>query len=65
MLYLPDVILDPQEAFEHVERHWKRCKKCRSAGMERARLKDVCATGRELVRAWDESERIYATAEAA
>jgi len=25
----------------------------------------LCAKGRELVRAWDESERIYATAEAA
>jgi hypothetical protein len=33
--------------------------------MERARLKDLCAKGRELVRAWGEVERIYETAEAA
>ena len=65
MICLADVILDPQEAFERVDHHWRRCKKCRKAGAERARLKDVCATGRELVRAWDEAERIYGTAEAA
>ncbi len=65
MLYVADVILVPQDSFERVDRHWRRCKKCRKAGAERARLKDLCGKGRELVRAWDESERIYATAEAA
>jgi hypothetical protein len=65
MLYLSDVILDPQDAFERVERHWQRCKKCRNAGLERARLRNLCAKGRELARAWDETERIYETAEAA
>ncbi len=62
MVYLADVILDPQDAFERVARHWRRCKQCRNAGMELARTKDLCAKGRELVRAWDEIERIYATA---
>lgn len=65
MLYQADVILNPQTAFERVDRHWSRCKRCREAGMERARLKDLCAKGRELVRAWGEVERIYETAEAA
>jgi hypothetical protein len=61
----PDAVLDPQLAFEGAERHWRHCKRCRETGAERARLKDLCAKGRELVRAWDEAERIYATAKAA
>ena len=60
-----DVVLDPQDAFERAERHWRRCKRCKAAGAERARLRDLCAKGREVVRAWDEVERIYETAEKA
>jgi hypothetical protein len=60
----PVVILDAEDTFERVDRHWQLCKKCRDAGM-RARSKDLCAKGRELMRVWDETERIYETAEAA
>src|SRR5213594_2820910 len=42
MMYLPDVTLDPQDDFEQADRHWKRCKKCRNAGMELAR-QETCA----------------------
>jgi len=57
--------LDPEDAFERAALHWCRCKRCREAGAERAALKDLCTKGRELTRIWDETERIYETAEAA
>ena len=59
------VILDPEMAFERAASHWRRCKRCRNAGAERARLENLCPKGRELTRIWDETERIYETAEAA
>ena len=59
------IILDPEVSFERAHRHWRRCKRCKAAGAERARLRDLCAKGRELMRTWDEVERIYATAEKA
>jgi len=52
-------------AFERAASHWRRCKRCRNAGAERARLENLCPRGRELTRIWDETERIYETAEAA
>lgn len=60
-----DKILDPEVAFAAAAQHWRRCRRCRDAGAERARLKELCATGRDLMRAWDQAERIYETAEAA
>ena len=57
--------LDPEDAFERAALHWRRCKRCREAGAERAALRDLCSKGRELTRIWDETERIYETAEAA
>jgi hypothetical protein len=60
-----DVVLDPELAFEHAQHHWKQSQKCRKAGMEWARLQDLCTKGRELVRTWDRVEAIYETAEAA
>ena len=65
MVYRDDVMLDPQDAFERVQRHWRWCKRCRNAGAELARLENLCAKGRELTRIWDQTERIYETAEAA
>ena len=65
MMYLADVILDPEVAFERADQHWRRCRRCWGAGAERARLENLCAKGRELTRIWDEAERIYETAEAA
>ncbi len=65
MICLADVILDPEAAFERADQHWRRCRRCWGAGAERAALKDLCPEGRELVRTWDETERIYATTEAA
>lgn len=59
------VVLDPEMAFERAASHWRRCKRCRNAGAERARLENLCPRGRELTRIWDEIERIYETAEAA
>jgi hypothetical protein len=58
-------VLDPDAAFERASRHWRRCKRCRDAGAERANLKDLCVKGRKLMTAWDETERIYDTAKAA
>jgi hypothetical protein len=58
-------VLDPDAAFERASRHWRRCKRCRDAGAERADVKDLCVRGRKLMTAWDETERIYDTAKAA
>ena len=59
------VVLDPEMAFDRAARHWRRCKRCRNTGAERARLESLCPRGRKLTRIWDETERIYETAEAA
>lgn len=60
-----DTLLDPEAAFEAAARHWRKCRRCKRAGQEKARLENCCAEGREILQAWDAAEEIYDTAEAA
>src|SRR5215472_10536616 len=53
------IVLDPEIAFDEANRHWQRCKRCKNAGAERARLESLCARGRALTRAWEQVEKIY------
>ena len=57
--------LDPENSFEVASRHLYRCKKCKNAGMEWARRKDLCHRGRQLLRDLDRVEQIYETVERA
>jgi hypothetical protein len=58
-------ILDPDNSFEVASRHLYRCRKCKNAGMEWARRKDLCRRGRQLLRDLDRVERIYEAVERA
>jgi hypothetical protein len=59
------IILDPENSFEVASRHLYRCRKCKNAGMEWARPKDLCRRGRQLLRDLDRVERIYEPTERA
>ena len=53
------VVLDPEASFERASRHLHKCRKCRSAGMEWARRKDLCKQGRQLLEDLERIEKIY------
>jgi hypothetical protein len=59
------IVLDPENSFEVASRHLYRCKKCKSAGMEWARPKDLCRRGRQLLQDLDKVEQIYEAVERA
>ena len=59
------IVLDPENSFEVASRHLYRCKKCKNAGMEWARRKDLCRRGRQLLQDLDRVERIYEAVERA
>ncbi|PYT73619.1 MAG: hypothetical protein DMG39_06075 [Acidobacteria bacterium] len=59
------IVLDPERSFEVASRHLYRCRKCKNAGMEWARRKNLCRRGRQLLRDLDKIEQIYETAERA
>lgn len=59
------IVLDPENSFEVASRHLYRCRKCKNAGMEWARPKDLCRRGRQLLQDLDRVERIYEPAERA
>ena len=59
------IVLDPENSFEVASRHLYRCRKCKNAGMEWARPKDLCRRGRQLLQDLDKVERIYEAAERA
>ena len=53
------IVLDPENSFEVASRHLYRCRKCKNAGMEWARPKDLCRKGRQLLKDLDRVEQIY------
>jgi len=59
------IVLDPEDSFEVASRHLYRCKKCKSAGMEWARPKDLCRRGRQLLQDLEKVEQIYEAVERA
>lgn len=59
------IVLDPENSFEVASRHLYRCRKCKNAGMEWARPKDLCRRGRQLLQDLDRVERIYEAVERA
>lgn len=59
------IVLDPEDSFEVASRHLYRCRKCKNAGMEWARPKDLCRRGRQLLQDLDRVERIYEAVERA
>lgn len=59
------IVLDPENSFEVASRHLYRCKKCKNAGMEWARPRDLCRRGRQLLQDLDRVERIYEPTERA
>ena len=59
------IVLDPDNSFELASRHLYRCRKCKNAGMEWARRKDLCRRGRQLLQDLDRVERIYEAVERA
>lgn len=59
------IVLDPENSFEVASRHLYRCLKCKNAGMEWARPKDLCRRGRQLLQDLDRVERIYEPTERA
>jgi|SRR5689334_22886167 hypothetical protein len=59
------IVLDPENSFEVASRHLYRCRKCKNAGMEWARPKDLCRRGRQLLQDLDRVERIYEPTERA
>ena len=59
------IVLDPENSFEVASRHLYRCKKCKNAGMEWARPKDLCRRGRQLLQDLDKVEQIYEAVERA
>jgi len=59
------IVLDPESSFEVASRHLYRCKKCKNAGMEWARPKDLCRRGRRLLQDLDRVEQIYEAVERA
>lgn len=59
------IVLDPENSFEVASRHLYRCRKCKNAGMEWARPKDLCRRGRLLLQDLDRVERIYEAVERA
>jgi hypothetical protein len=59
------IVLDPENSFEVASRHLYRCRKCKNAGMEWARPKDLCPRGRQLLQDLDRVERIYEAVERA
>ena len=59
------IVLDPENSFEVASRHLYRCRKCKNAGMEWARRKDLCRRGRQLLQDLDRVERIYEPTERA
>lgn len=59
------IVLDPENSFEMASRHLYRCRKCKNAGMEWARRKDLCRRGRQLLQDLDRVERIYEPTERA
>ena len=56
------IVLDPDNSFEVASRHLYRCRKCKNAGMEWARRKDLCRRGRQLLENLERIEAIYDTA---
>ena len=59
------IILDPENSFEVASRHLYRCRKCKNAGMEWARPKDLCRRGRRLLQDLEKVEQIYEAVERA
>ena len=59
------IVLDPENSFEAASRHLYRCRKCKNAGMEWARRKDLCRRGRQLLQDLDKVEQIYEAVERA
>lgn len=59
------IVLDPEDSFEVASRHLYRCRKCKNAGMEWARPKDLCRRGRQLLQDLERVERIYEAVERA
>lgn len=53
------IVLDPDASFEQASRHLQKCRKCRAAGMEWARRKNLCRRGRQLLADLDRIEKIY------
>jgi hypothetical protein len=59
------IVLDPENSFEVASRHLYRCRKCKNAGMEWARPKDLCRRGRQLLQDLEKVEQIYEAVERA
>ena len=59
------IVLDPENSFEVASRHLYRCRKCKNAGMEWARPKDLCRRGRQLLQDLEKVEEIYEAVERA
>ena len=56
--------MDPEKAWEKCRRHWQVCPTCKHAGGEGAETKDLCPSGRQLTRQWQDAERRAAQREA-